>query len=373
MGVFCLINTTMIRFKSYFAEALNSRQQYYIDREIHNAPEWTRDSEFSDHVFGGPSSGLGRHDDHDVKIIPFDTSDYEKPPEILVSHLKTHGYEIHDWKNRLAIASNVAKGAKARPIRIRKVLQTTEGTENYYAAARELNHHDDVASQLEKGLEIMITRHPYHVAEQSTNKGWRSCMALGVCPDEDRGFIGDMDQKEATRSNERGMEQARRLGRANQARGEEADKVPDDIFAGTHMAYLIQKGDYNLKRPLARISLKPFHSRDIVSKKNNWFSDNKSNYLIPGTRDAYRKPPEKDIPWNQIKPRHTILRPIGRTYRVHEFGSRNQLIDNFEKHISDFSEKHFPMNPNDEDYLLDGVAPRDHGTTEFIKNPNFGK
>ena len=366
----------MIRFKSYFTEALNRRQQYYIDREIQNAPEWTRDTEFSDHVFGGPSSGLGRHDDHDVKIIPFDTSEYEKPPEILMSHLKTHGYEIHDWKNRLAIASNVAKGAKARPIRIRKVLANTGHlyTDDYYAAIRALDHHDNVAPHLEKGLEIMITRHPYHVAEQSTNKGWRSCMALGVCPDEDRGFIGDMENSEAIRSNERGMEQARRLGRANQAPGENAHKVPDDVLGGTHMAYLIQKGDHILKGPLARISLKPYHSRNILANINNWFSDNKSNYLIPGTINAYREPPRKAMPWSKIKQNvKTILRPLGITYKVHEFGGQNPLIAKFEDAVNEFTKTHFPMNPNHEDYLLDDTVQRDHGTPKAIKNPDFGK
>jgi hypothetical protein len=359
----------MKSFKSYFVEALNRRQEYYIDREINNAGDYARDTEFSDHVFGGPSSGLGRHDDHDVKIIPFDMSHFQNPPEELVSHLDKHGYKIHDWNNRLAVATNIAPGARARPIRIRKVLQATEGSDGYYAAARRLNEHDDIARHLEKGLEIMITRHPYHVAEQSTNKGWRSCMALGVCPDEDRGFIGDMEHSEAIRSNERGMEQARRLGRANQAAGEHADKVPDDILGGAHMAYLIPKGDYNLKRPLGRISLKPYHSRDIMTKTNNWLYRRK--HLYP-TYGRMWSTPVKDIPWKDIKPRHTILRPIGRTYILQEL-ARNPLMDHFRDAVTKFTETHFPMDPHEEDYQLDKLVQRDHGENEWIKNPNFGK
>lgn len=372
----------MISFKSYFAEALNRRQEYYIDREIHNAADYARDTEFSDHVFGGPSSGLGRHNDHDVKIIPFDASEYSKPPEILVNHLKTHGYKIHDWENRLAIRSDVPAGKKVNPIRIGKIMQKTEGTDNHYWASNSLKQHDLVAPFLNKGLEIMFTRHPYHVAEQSTNKGWRSCMALGTCPDEDRGFIGDMEDSDARRSEERAMEQARRLGRANQAPGENAHKVPDDILGGAHMAYLIQKGDYNLKRPLARISVKPYHSRDILTNQNNWYSENKSRYERGRENWSYARQvahstlhpfPVKDIPWSKLKPRHTILRPIGQTYRLHEFGAQHPLITKFENTLKDFTEKHFPMNPNEEDYLLDDIVQRDAREPKSIKNPTFGK
>jgi len=360
----------MKSFKFYFAEALNRRQEYYIDREIHAAGDYARDTEFSDHVFGGPSSGLGRHDDHDVKIISFDISEYTKPPEALTKHLEDHGYKIHDWNKRLAIRSDVPAGKRVNPIRIGKVLQNTEGSENHYWAVHNLKQHDLVAPHLSKGLEIMITRHPYHVAEQSTNKGWRSCMALGVCPDEDRGFIGDMEEKDAMRSNERAMEQARRLGRANQAAGEHADKVPDDILGGTHMAYLIPKGDYSLKRPLGRISLKPYHSRDIMTKTNNWTYSNKHLY---GSRYGRMKDtPVKDIPWKDIKPRHTILRPIGRTYILQEL-ARHPVITKFQDAVKDFTEIHFPMNAHEEDYQLDKLVQRDFGEKEWIKNPNFGK
>lgn len=366
----------MKSFKSYFVEALNRRQKYYIDREIHNAGDYARDTEFSDHIFGGPSSGLGRHDDHDVKIIPFDMSHFQNPPEELVSHLDKHGYRIHDWNNRLAVATKIAPGAKARPIRIRKALQATEGSDGYYLAVHKLNEHDNIAPYLKKGLEIMITRHPYHVAEQSTNKGWRSCMALGVCPDEDRGFIGDLEHSEAIRSNERGMEQARRLGRANQAAGENAHRVIDDVLGGAHMAYLIRKGDYNLKRPLGRISLKPYHSRDIMTRTNNWLYTNKHLYGIPGIAGTpygrMRDTPVKDIPWKDIKPRHTILRLIGSTYTRQEFG-RHSVMTHFRNAVNDFTETHFPMDSHEEDYQLDKLVQRDQGENGWIKNPNFGK
>ena len=360
----------MKTFKSYITEALNRRQEYYIDREIHNAGDYARDTEFSDHVFGGPSSGLGRHNDHDVKILPFDASEYTKPSSFIEKHLGDIGYKIHDWEKKLVVRSNVPGGKKTNPIRIRKVLENNNEHPDHYFAKEELRKHEELAPHISKGLEIMITRHPHHVAEQSTNKGWRSCMALGVCPDEDQGFIGDMEDSEAIRSNERAMEQARRLGRANQAAGENADKVPDDILGGSHMAYLIPKGDYNLKRPLGRISLKPYHSRDIMTKTNNWVSSNKNLYGIRYGR--MRDTPVKDIPWKDIKPRHTILRPIGRTYILQEL-ARHPVITKFQDAVKDFTETHFPMNSHEEDYQLDKLVQRDHGEKEWIKNPDFGK
>ena len=135
----------MKSFKFYFAEALNRRQEYYIDREIHAAGDYARDTEFSDHVFGGPSSGLGRHDDHDVKIIPFDASEYTKPSSFMEKHLGDLGYKIHDWENKLVVRSNVPGGKKTNPIKIRKVLENNNEHPNHYWASEDLRKHEELA------------------------------------------------------------------------------------------------------------------------------------------------------------------------------------------------------------------------------------
>lgn len=368
----------MKSFRHYIFEELNSRQKYYIDREISNADDSARDTDFSDHVFGGPSSGLGRFDDKDVKILPFDISDttYGKPPASVERHLGTLGYKIHDWNQGLAIRANVPEGKKSNPIRIRKILEKTKQHPDQdvrsrnWMAIQDLGEYENlgIGPHISKGFEIMITRHPYHVAEQSTNKGWRSCMAMGTCPDEDRGFIGDMEDKEAQRSFQRAAEQARRLGRAQQAAGENAHLVPRDILGGAHMAYLIRKGDYKLKRPLARISLKPFHSDDIIDKASDWVVKQSAGHMTSGTNQIRGMAGE--IPWKKIKPEHTILRPVGRTYHLYEL-ARHPIIRDFTNTVDDFIRDQFPMRQNVFSYHLDHLVQKDHGQDKILENPDY--
>lgn len=354
----------MKTFRSYISEELNSRQKYFIDREISLFDDSARDTDFSDHVFGGPSSGLGRFDDKDVKIIPFNHEVIFAPHRSFIEkHLGTLGYKIHDWDNRLAIRADVPEGKKTNPIKIRKIISSSGHSDpgiiskNNYANLM-LDQHDTVAPLIKKGLEIMFTRHPYHVAEQSTNKGWRSCMALGTCPDEDRGFIGDMEHKEAQQSEERARLQAIRLGRAQQAPGEHMLAIPGDIAGGTHIAYLIRKGDYKLKNPLARLSLKPFHSDDIEEKIRAETMRN------PG--GIFRL----HMSWNKIKPDHTILRPVGRVYHLRHL-ARHPIIDEFKKLVTDFTNENFPMRQNVYSYKLDDHVQRDHGQETTLVNPQY--
>ncbi len=349
----------MKSFKRYVTEELNTRQQYHVDRITHGADDTARDTEFSDHVFGGPSSGLGRFDDKDVKIVPFNMEQLKKPPSAIVDHLKHWGYEVHDWDKRLA--RSVGRG-KTNPIRIGKIMANTQNSDTHYDADRALRFHDSFAKHVGDGLEIMITRHPYHVAEQSTNKGWRSCLTLGTCPDEDRGFIGDEEDEEARQSAERAEEQARRLGRAQQRPGEFSYKIEGDILGGAHMAYLIKKGDYKLKNPLARISLKPFHSEDIDQKIDSHIKSTRTPGAPIGT---YRH----HAPWSKIKPEHTILRPVGQTYRLQEFGGgAHPLIREFEDQVNQFAKVNFPMKSHISQYRLDALVQRDSREPDFLNN-----
>lgn len=76
------------------------------------------------------------------------------------------------------------------------------------------------------GLEVVISRHPYDVAGMSTDRGWSSCMAL------------------ATKDNPSG--------------GVNKRYVLSDVKQGTIIAYLINKNDRNIKKPVARMLIKPF-------------------------------------------------------------------------------------------------------------------
>lgn len=352
----------MKSFRQYISEALNYHQRSYVDQITHGDHlEAFVDTDFSDHVFGGPSSGLGRHDDKDVKIIPFDGTDDLKRivPLDVSNHLEKIGYQIYDWSKGLVTRKNIPAGSKPRPIGFSKVLESTKNIdrESHYYADQAWKRHSVNIPHLEKGLEIMITRHPYHVAEQSTNKAWRSCLSLGTCPDMNQGFIGDEEvHKELEHKQEAAREQARRLGRANQDPGIHFEKVGGDIRGGAHMAYLIHKGDYNLKNPLARISLKPFHSEDINHKYqevvNRELETNPMAHLRPTPRMA-------EISWGRIKPEHTILRPLGMTYKRQEFTALNPLIDMFERQTKRFAETHFPMRNDIHNYHLDPRVQRD--------------
>lgn len=363
----------MRSFKQYIIEALNYHQRSYVDDITHrHADETTVDTEFSDHLFGGSSSGMGRWDDKDVKTIPFDGKDATTTGQgmlAIMHHLSNSGYKIHDWDKGLAVRSETPKGSKPRPIGIGKVLAATKdkGMETHYDAERAFQTHSIIAPHVNRGLEIMITRSPYHVAEQSTNKAWRSCLTLGTCPEEHQGFIGDDeigDQKKV----ERAIQQAIRLGRANQARGENAHKVPGDILGGTHMAYLIRKGDYKLKDPLARISLKPFHSDDIHEKVREY--QRKLDPTHP--RNYPTKITIDDVPWNDLKPKHTILRRVGKTYRRQEFpGLSNPLISKFEEHVDNLMDEHFPMRDDVFSYQLNHKVQRDVGEDIILKNSDY--
>lgn len=225
----------MKTFKQYISEELNFHQKSYIDSITHNSAPNARDTEFSDHVFGGASSGLGRWDDKDVHVIPFDKKDlFTKVPTAIGTHLSAHGYRVHDWSKGLAVRTDLPAGKKPRPIGIGKILAATsdKGGEKHFWAENAWRTHNEHASHADHDLEIMITRHPYHIGEQSTNKGWRSCLTLGVCPDEsDHEYRDDpFVEKEYRQKRERAAQQALRLGRANQDPGQFAFKVGDDIL-----------------------------------------------------------------------------------------------------------------------------------------------
>jgi hypothetical protein len=93
--------------------------------------------------------------------------------------------------------------------------------------------------QGKQALQVVISRHPYDVAGQSTNRGWTSCMNLGTGSETDSQGRYTSDQ----RGNRRGIM---------------AHYVPLDIRHGTLVAYLITADDTNIQNPLARVSIKPF-------------------------------------------------------------------------------------------------------------------
>jgi len=163
--------------------------------------------------------------------------------------LKSKGIENVDYEKGLG------KDKYGRDVKITKHLEPSD-LKDY------LEHR-----QTKGDHEIVISRHPYDIAGMSTNRGWVSCM--------------------------------------NMSGGSNREYLPDEIKQGTHVAYLVNKGDHKIKNPLARIALKPFET----------IADNKI---------------------------HTILRPEGRVYSA----SNRYAHDDFEHSIKKWSEKTFPDLPN---------------------------
>jgi len=190
---------------------------------------------FSDHAMGGK----------DRVVIPLHTDDPVK------DHLEKSGYKV-DRDKGVAIDKHNRSNA------IGRALKKTGAPEDLM-----LRHNRDSARQVKFGSnanhEIVISRHPHDVAGMSTDRAWDSCM--------------DMDH------------------------GENNDFLPKEIKNGTHVAYLVNKGDHEAKEPIARIALKPFHH-------------------------------EKDKS-------DTILRPEGRTY--------GHGGDAFGASVRGWTEHHFPL------------------------------
>jgi hypothetical protein len=339
----------MKSFKQILSEELNYHQKFFVDSGI-DGGQYSGESrltDFSDHIFDPKNTKVPGHTQpgpayplsptHDVRVIPY-SPPIPKPSYDMKKHLDTLGYDVHDYEAGLA----KRKGAK-NPIKISKILASDN--------SKKLVSHEYVASEYDNhrafkrntsDLEVMITRDPYHVAEQSTNKPWRSCMALGTCPGSD-----DWEERPTDRELEK------EFGAVHDP-GIHYKKTIDDIHGGAHMAYLIRKGDYELKKPLARLSLKPYNSPDMGEiRAKDYEARRKNPYHLPKAKD--------------LEPEHTILRPIGRVYGLEE-GSH--LSDHFENFMTDFTEKHFPMKRKHSYYILDYRVQRDHHINSVKYNPN---
>lgn len=221
--------------------------------------------ELSKHVFDPSNPDIpgsvhhGSLHSNTVRIIPFEVQKTEPHPD-LIKHLSDHGYDIHDFENGLAIK----RGGK-NPQKIGKILgktkpedpntlprrrssrsqypeghplkgiepvdpklhETWQNASTHFERSRELH-------SLTKTHEIMISKDPFHIAEQSTGKKtWGSCIRLPDNSDDSGGC------------NHRFL--------------------AGDILGGTHAAYLIPKGSYNPHKPLkavARMTLRQYSSED---------------------------------------------------------------------------------------------------------------
>ena len=134
--------------------------------------------------------------------------------------LKNSFYEIKNYQNGIALDKQYN-----REIKIGKLLNKL-GFQNLL---KEYNNDPTrtSAKQQEEDLLVVISRHPYDIAGQSTGRGWTSCKNL------DNGC---------------NMEYVK------------------DESKGNLIAYLIKSNDKNINKPIARIMIVPFYDNNLNIK-----------------------------------------------------------------------------------------------------------
>lgn len=188
-------------------EELSDSQKAKVDKWVKPG---RRTIDISSHVFpaGHERMSIPLEDPKDKKV---------EAPEHIESHLKQHGYEVHDYLN------GRVKDKHGREMKLGKALKQSKAPDdliNHFNTDPKRN-----AARLHGDLSVVVSRHPYDVAGMSTGRGWTSCMDL------DRGY-------------------------------EERHHLKHDVHEGTHVAYLVRGNDHNIENPVARIALKPHTSLD---------------------------------------------------------------------------------------------------------------
>ena len=164
----------------------------------------------------------GMKDRNSFRIyLPYDNSKVKTVtiPTDIKNYLKEKGYEIQDYLKGLAIQKDTK-----RIMKIGRLLSDNNSLQ------KKFNEDSQRSLSKTKDKLVVISRHPYDIAGQSTGRGWTSCTNI-----ED---------------------------------GEHRKYVMRDIKEGTLVAYLIDSNDKNIKTPISRILIKPFlnivDANDIV-------------------------------------------------------------------------------------------------------------
>jgi hypothetical protein len=353
----------MLSFYKFLTEALTDNQKFWVDHFVDWHNRLTRSVDFSNHLFDkeNPIGGGTVMDNGDTVVFDMPTEGLKlAAPAYLADHLDKLGYDVHDFKAGLA----VRKG-HTRPISIAKVLSQPiaepEGIpydaahpawrdhkERSFQQKRILDEYnrDDVRVAMRSPLQIVITRDPYKVAEMSSNKPrWTSCMALGTCPDVD---IEGQEPPER----EFGEPPYNEMPGYQQP-GQNAQYVKRALTGGAHMAYLIAAGDHDLKNPLARIMLEPFHSEDMK---------NKISRAENGVGGEFRY-----VSWKDVKPEHTVLRASPVTYASSNLKSNGKSLIQAFKYVLDshLSEK---MPLQHYKYYIEPSLYRDHDDRDILSS-----
>lgn len=156
-----------------------------------------------------------------------------QPPDWVADKIQQLGYDIVNYRQGLARK----KTGNQNPTKIGKILSAAaqQGDDEANNALR-LFQNDSQRTSTRAEYRGVVSRHPYDVAGMSTDRGWTSCQDL--------------------------------------TRGSRCEYVPRDIRAGTLVAYMINKDDDNIEKPVGRILLKPY----INKNKETAYAPHKEEY-----------------------------------------------------------------------------------------------
>jgi hypothetical protein len=144
------------------------------------------------------------------------TQTVQTDPQVY-NKLQQLGYDVVDYTRGLARK----KAGNQNPTKIGKILtaaaQAGDDTAN---TILQKFQNDPKRAGTRAEYQGVVSRHPYDIAGMSTDRGWTSCQDL----------VG----------------------------GSRCTYVPQDIRAGTLVAYMITKDDVNINNPVGRILLKPY-------------------------------------------------------------------------------------------------------------------
>ena len=145
-----------------------------------------------------------------------------KAPKEIEKILDENGFTIDNYVQGYASK----KDKKGNPIKIGKILNKAKKPD----LLKQFNEDPKRSLSKKEDMTVVISRHPYDIAGMSTDRGWRSCMELND--------------------------------------GQFKRYVLQDIKEGSLVAYLIDKEDTNINKPISRLLIKPFinidNPKDII-------------------------------------------------------------------------------------------------------------
>ena len=203
--------------------------------KIHELLEALKPSQYRKYVKGWDKS---KYDDifkgkYRIELDTPTEPNKAKPDPYVEQALYDAGYKIVDYQEGTAKKDN-----DNRHIKIGKILKDPDTLKRFT--------NDPSRASGKSTLKIVISRHPYDIAGMSTGRGWTSCMNIDT--------------------------------------GTNKNYVAIDIKEGTLVAYLVDIEDKDIKKPKARVLIKPFINKKsdkvslgvsnaIYGSPPNWFGD----------------------------------------------------------------------------------------------------